>query len=193
VPAEAKAAALEALSRSTGEAGQFLLRYANDEEPELRAAAAWALSAAEAPGSFGAELAAFLQTEKDPNVRRRLYQALQNQENCDWALVSRAVQEESGLEPRLAGFDLIASGCRTSAGPEVTQFFDRIALPELKELALNSESAENRLTAAMALRRAATGQALGALQEIAVSSRDSRVVAAAKATLAKNQNGPSSN
>ncbi len=179
--AESKSEALEALSQAEGDVGPVLLKYASDPNPEIRAAAAWSLSAMETQTDFGLQLLALLQQETSPEVRLRLYQALANQESCDWPSVLTLAKSESEPGPRLAGFSLVAQACSAVSVPEVLDFFSQTALPELKIIALSSPSPEDRLTAAIILRRAGTTQSAAALHELSRQSNDAKVIAAAQA------------
>ena len=76
-PTASKVAAIEALGSAQGDVAPFLLSLLNDSSPDIRAAAAWALSSVDL-GDAGPQLASFLNQETEAKVRARLYQALEN-------------------------------------------------------------------------------------------------------------------
>jgi len=73
---ESKVAALEALGNSTGDVAALVLKYAVDPDQEVRAAAAWALSATESHTDLAPQLLDLLKAEASPEVRAKLYDAL---------------------------------------------------------------------------------------------------------------------
>lgn len=180
VPAESKVAAIEALGNAPGNVVPFLLKYLNDPDADMRAAAAWALNTAGDTSDIGPQLMDALKQETDPNVRARIYQALGNQSGADPQAILPLVQSESDPAAQLAGLTYLAGTLQSSPSPEVADFFSQTAVPELKGIALNSDNAQNRLAAVIALEQAGTPTASGALQEIAQQSTDSKVVAAAQ-------------
>jgi HEAT repeat protein len=183
VPIDLKAAALEALSRAEGDMGPMLLKYVTNPNAQLRSAAAWSLSALENPPDLGPQLLDRLKRETDPEVRRRLYQALGNQESCDWDSVITLAGSESDPSARLAALDLLTGACQPGASRQLVDFFDRNALPELKQIALNSISAEDRLLATISICRSETSQSLADLEGLAGLSNDSKVIEASKAAI----------
>jgi HEAT repeat protein len=185
VSAESKVAAIEALGSAPGDVVPFLLKYLNDPDADMRAAAAWALNTAGDTSDIGPQLTAALKQETDPNVRARIYQALENQSGEDLQAILPLVQNESDPAAQLAGLTYLAGTLRSSPSPEVADFFNQTAVPELKGTALSSDSAQNRLAAVIALGQAGTPAASGALQEIARQSTDNTVVAAAQRMLSK--------
>lgn len=189
-PADLKVAALEAIGNAEGDPAPFLLTYGSNPNPELRAAAAWALNMAETATDIGPQLLDWLKQESKPEVRARLYRALGNQDTYDASAVIALAQRESAPAARLAGFDLLAETCRSAPTPEVLGYFNQTALPELKTTALTSESPEHRLSAVMALQRAGTTLTEGALQDIARSATDPKVIAAAQAALGSRSANP---
>jgi HEAT repeat protein len=156
-----------------------LLNYVSDSDPEVRASAAWAISATEATGNAGSQLLASLQGEQDPDVRRRLYQALGNQETFDASTALALVQRETDPTARIAGMDLLASSLRSNPTPDVQTFFDQTAAPALKNTALTGESSFERMAALIALVRAGDAASMSALQDIAQQATDPRVKASA--------------
>jgi HEAT repeat protein len=184
-PAESKVAAIEALGNAQGGVSPFLLKYLGDPDADLRGAAAWALTAGGDTNDAGPQLTAALQQEADPKVRAQIYQALEKQSGEDPQAVLPLVQNESNPAAQLAGFTYLAETLGASPSPEVTDFFNQTAVPELENAALTSDSAQNRLAAVIALEQAGTRAASDALQEIAQQSTDSRVAASAQKTLSK--------
>jgi len=171
VSTDLKVTALEALGQTPGEVGSFLADYLRNPDPELRAAAAWALSTADDPGSLASQLMPLLQSESDPEVRRRLYQALGNQENVDWQTILPALQRETDAIARLAGLELLAGLLRNDilqnrSSEQQLAYFDQTVVPELKTAALSGRSSEIRKQAIIALKRAGTPAALEAVQHV---------------------------
>lgn len=180
VSAESKVAAIEALGNAEGDVAPFLLKYLADPDADLRAAAAWALSTSDSAGDIGPQLTDALKQETEPAVRTRIYQALENQPGADPQAVLQLVQNESDTAALLAGLTFLAGTLSSSATPGVANFFNQTGVPKLKDSALNSASSQNRLAAVIALQRAGTPAAIGALQEIAQQSTDRNVVASAQ-------------
>lgn len=180
---QAKTAALEALAGGEEEAAPLLLASLKDSDPEVRAAAAWALTTADTPPETGSRLLESLQTETSSMVRVRLYQALTGQQTYDTAAVPGLVQKESDPDARLAGFGLWAAACRTGKSPELAASFDSLAVPELGRTALSSESPQQRMSAVMSLGLVKSPQTLSTLRNLSQNSTDPRVVEAAKAAL----------
>jgi len=173
---ELKVSALEALASNEGQPAPLLLKYAADPDSEVRDAALWALSTAETQTSFGPQLQDLLAQEKDASVRARLYEALGNQQSYDVASVLAQVQKETEPDTRLAGLELLSKSCGTAASPDLLNYFNQTAVPELKNIALSGEDSQDRVNAVTTLGQAGTVEALAALQEIAGHSGDARVV-----------------
>jgi len=185
VPDESKVAAIEALGNAQGDSSPFLLEFLVDPNADLRAAAASALAIAGGASAVGPQLAAALQQETDPNVRAQIYQALEMQSGGDPQAVLALVQSESNPTAQLAGFAYLAETLATSLTPEVKDFFDQSAVPQLEQAALTSDSAQTRLAAVLALEQAGTPAASDALQAIAQQSSDGKVTAPAQKTISK--------
>ena len=181
--AENKTAALEALGQAQGEVAPFLLQYAADPDPQARAAAAWALASIDSETDLGPALTDLLKKETDPEVRLRLYQALDSQTGSDPGTLLALAQKETDPAARLAGLQTLARACGSDAPPEVLAYFNQTAVPELKNAALTGENSQDRLTAVMALGQAGTAESRDALQQLAASSPDHRVAEAAQAAL----------
>lgn len=171
-----KVSALEALASNEGQPAPLLLKYAADPDSDVRDAALWALSTSETQTAFGPQLLDLLSQEKDASVRARLYEALENQQSFDLASVLAQVQKETAPDTRLAGLALLSKSCGSAASPDLLNYFNQTAVPELKNIALSGEDAQDRLNAATALGQAGTPDALAALQEIASHSGDGKVV-----------------
>ena len=179
-----RVAALESVAGAAGAGAPFLLPYTRDTDPQVRAAAAWALTMVESQPGTGGELAGLLANEPDAAVRTRLYQALGVQEDFDFSLVRPFIERESDLPARLAGYNLWAGQCAADRQSVVAVQFDQFAVPQLQQLALGTADRNDELTAVIALRQAGTAAAQTAQQQIAGPARDPKVIAAAQAALA---------
>lgn len=167
VSPEVRVTAIEALAGADGDPTALLTKLAADPDADARVAAAWALSTTAATGNAGPQLLSLLQTETDPDVRLRLYQALRNQESFDVASALALVQQETDPSARIAGLDLLAKTLRDNPSPALAAFFDQTATAELKQAALAGENEDDRQAAIVALTRARTAAARAALQELA--------------------------
>ncbi len=167
VSCDLQVAAVEAIAQAQGDPTAFLADLAaKSSDPEIRVAAAMGLSVTEVTGNVGPELLAMLNNEADPDVRLRLYQALRNQQEFDVNAALAMVQKESDSSARVAGYDLLAKTLRDNPNPDLQSFFDQIALPELKQIALNGRSMDERQAAIIALARAHSPQAMAVLGEL---------------------------
>ncbi|HXZ25114.1 MAG TPA: HEAT repeat domain-containing protein, partial [Nitrospiria bacterium] len=166
-----------------GNVAPFLLTYLGDQDADVRAAAAWALSMSDSTNDIGPQLTDALKQETDPVVRTRMYQALGAQPGADPEIILPLVHNESDPTARLAGLTYLAGAVRSSSAPDVTDFFNQTAIPELTHVALQSNSSQNRLGAVIALERAGTTAATSALQQIAQQSTDPKVVSSVQLTL----------
>jgi HEAT repeat protein len=184
VSSELRVAALEGLSEAKGDPSAFLVSMASDLDPDVRTAAAWALSATDASGKAGTQLLGLLQGESDASVRLRLYEALGNQENADVSSVMAAVQNEKDPSARIAGLDLLAKTLRDNPSPQLQTFFDQTAIPELKQTALTGTSKSDQMAAVVALTRANSDPAMQALQDVAQNSNNPAVRQSAGSVLA---------
>ena len=171
-------AAIEAIEDARGNTTSFLLNTLNDEDSEVRAEAAWALALAEEPGDIAGTLQSQLTIEEDAEVRKRLYQALGNQENADIEAIAGYVYEEPDMAARLAGYDLLAKNMGSSEKAGIEAQFEKTAISELQGIALSDEGLDFKLSAVTTLKRAGTVDALRALEDIAAKSLDTRVVEA---------------
>ncbi len=183
-----KVEAVEALWQSQGDASAFLATIAANPDPDIRAAAAWALSATDEPGSVGSQLLNLLQREQDADVRLRLYQALGNQQDLDLRVALALVQQETNPSAQVAALGLLAGTVRENPNADVLAFFDQTAVAQLKSMALSGEAKDDRVAATMSLTRAGTPAAMAALQELAQQATDPRVLS--MATRATQQTPP---
>jgi HEAT repeat protein len=181
---ELKVDAVEALAQAKGDPGAYLASLVSNPDPEIRAAAAWAMSDTDAEGNFGTQLLSQLRVESASDVRVRLYQALGNQESFDVFAAMAAVKNEADPTARVAGLDLLARTLRNQPDPTVQSYFDQTAAPELEKVALNGETTADRMAAVTALIRAGTPAALGALQQLTQQTKDPRVLNSASSFLA---------
>jgi len=177
-PAELKIDTLEGLAQAKGDATALLLSYANDKDSDIRRAALWSMATLEVPGSAGSELMALLGEETSPAVRKRLYQALANQQEFDLQRAWDHITSEKESVARLAGLDLLARVVQRSPTPEMVAFFDQQAVPELRNVAMNGTVRDERMGALLALRRARTASAFTALRDIAGNGADPAVAEA---------------
>jgi HEAT repeat protein len=180
VDPELRTTAVEALAQAEGNPTEFLSSMLMDGDSDVRAAAAWTMSATDAKGNAGSALIARLQTENDPDVRLRLYQALRNQENVDVPTILNQLQQEQDLGARIAGLDFLAKTVRDKPTTESQSFFDQRGVPALKDAALNGDTTGTRLAAVLALARAGTATSVSTLEEIAQQATDPRVKDAAR-------------
>jgi HEAT repeat protein len=158
--------ALEALAQAQGDPSAFLASLASDSDSDVRAAAAWALSATETTGNVGPQLLALLQNETDADVRLRMYQALGNQESFDANATLAIIQNESDPSARVAGYDLLAKLLLSNPIAELKNYFDQTAVPWLKQMALTGPSSDDRQLAVIVLTRANTPEAMAALSDL---------------------------
>ena len=171
-------AAIEAIQDAEGDTGSIFLSGLNDTDSDVRAEAAWALAAADDPGDISREIETYLVQEQDAEVRKRLYQALGNQENPDLNVVNDMVYNEPDLNARVAGYDLLAKNISSLEDENLITQFNETAIPELQEVALSSKYLNTRLSAVMVLKKANTKEANLALKKIAGESTDMKVVKA---------------
>ena len=164
-PAGLRVAAVESLADSTPEAVPFLLRTAEtDADWEVRAGAAWALSAHEPVPGEGPRLLDLARQETDEIVRRRIYEALLAQRDVAAESLVPLVAQEHDVAARVAGWNAV--GAAVSRQSSWASDFDRMAVPELLQIASEENSLNVRLRAVFALRRAETTGAREALAQI---------------------------
>jgi HEAT repeat protein len=166
-PDDLRAAAAEALASSTPESVEFLKSLAgSDRDPKVREEAAWALSIQGKGGNLGNELLQMALKEEEPDVRRRLYEALLGQTANPAEALLPTIKEESDVAARVAGFNAVADAVKREKSTALAAEFNGAIVKELREIALSSETLNVRMRAVFALRRAGTGAADVALRTI---------------------------
>jgi len=186
ISAKVRCATIEALGHTTDDATPFILSYASDEDPRVRAAAGWALALSENPGEIRPQLLGWLKQENESSVRLRLYQALIRQENVVAADVLPLVQRENDADARLAGLGLLADAVRSNSESEAGRYFEINGISDLKNAVYNSSRLDQSLSAIMALGRAGTPSAVALLGEIANHPTDTALRDAAKQAIKRN-------
>lgn len=177
-PPALKVAAFEALANSSDDAVPYLLRGAEHEaDPELRAAAAWAVGAHGEGPDCGSQLIRLAVQEPEADVRRRLYEAMLPQASVQPEALLAKVLAEDDLAARVAGFNAIGAAIRRE--PSAAGSFDRQIAPELVRIATEPNELNLQLRAVFALRRAGTPAAQDALLRI-VENAPPQVATAAR-------------
>jgi HEAT repeat protein len=151
---ELRVDAIDAVAASQGDPNSFLAQLAanHDLDSEARAEAAWAMSATDVTGNNGAQLLAMLQNETDPDVRLRLYQALNNQDSFDTAAALAMVQKENDPTAIAVGLETLAKALAMNGNdPQLQSYFDQTGINQLKQLALNTPDLDTRQKAVIAL------------------------------------------
>lgn len=150
---DTKKATVESMAQAEGsEALNSLLKQARADDPELRDAAIWAIAGRDDVHLAGPDLLNLLESESTPWVRTSLYEALRYQDQLDVTPIWDRVIEEDTATARLAGMQVIARHMPDEAAAR----FDSEIVPELREIAANDSSRNNRLSAVIALGRAKT-------------------------------------
>lgn len=163
-PLELRVVAVEALSESSSDAIPYLVEVAGGhDEADLRASAAWAISAHGAAGYLGPSLADMMEKEPEAEVRRRLYEAMLTQPALPADRVLSAAMKEADPAARIAGFNAIGHAAHTNPGSKAAATFDAEIIPELLRTADQPNSLNLRMRAVFALRRANTPAARQAL------------------------------
>lgn len=171
VPAETRVVAAEALAYSSASAVPFLLGFAqNDADADVRASAAWAISAHGRYKNIAPVLTDMVEGETDADVRRRLYEALLPQSEIPAERLFPSVLEEDDIAARVAGFNALANAATQGSSEMFAATFDRQIVPELLQIATSDNSVNIRMRAVFALRRAQTTAAQAALSAIANTS-----------------------
>jgi hypothetical protein len=177
-----RVAAIAAMEDYSGEVGPLLLRSLASEDSEVREEAAWVLAAAEQPGDFSATIQELLAQEPVAAVRRRLYQALSNQETVDIPSVKMRVQQESDPMARMSGYGVILERLNEVEDATVKQWANDVIIPELSQVILKADTVNTRLEAVIALQKAHTPEAAAALKSVAAVTTDQRVIDAIATT-----------
>lgn len=168
-PQELRVATVEALSRSNRDAVPFLLRVAADDtDPDVRAAAAWA-SGMHDGTRIGARLVALAEREPDADVRRRLYESLVPQPEIPLERLIPTVAAEHDVAARIAGFNAVGAVVGRDGTAPIAADFDAEVVPELLRVAASDNSLNVRMRAVFALRRAGTPAAQDAPVAIATN------------------------
>jgi HEAT repeat protein len=179
-PPEMRVVAVEALAHSSGDAVPFLLRLAAaDADEDVRASAAWAVSAHTAARDLGPALTDLAEREPAADVRRRLYEALLPQPDIPADRLLPLVQAEQDIAARVAGLNAVGRVSHLQPGSATALAFDRDLVPELVEIATGQNSPNLQMRAVFALRRAQTAAAQNALAAIAQSASP-QIAAAAR-------------
>jgi HEAT repeat protein len=194
VPGSVRAAAAEALGRSTSDSLPFLLQVAaGDSNPEVREMAAWAISN---QGSFeggGEALAGMTRRETDSAVRTRLYEAMLAQEDNPSAKLIPVIASEEDDEARIAAWNALGDAVSKSPEESLKSHFDSVVVPRLVAEASGTRSLNLRMRSVFALRRAQTPESLRALESLSISSTPEIATAAAnglRASLSENTPPP---
>jgi HEAT repeat protein len=175
---ELRSAAVEALAHSSPEAVPFLQQMARvDRDANVREMAAWALSAHGPDGASGPALAEMVGAEPEPDVRRRLYEAMLTQAQNPAETILPVIQEETDVAARVAGFNALGDAVRRNESSALTAVFNEQIVPELTGIALSAGTLNIRMRAVFALRRAETAAAHDAL--LAISSTQPQQIARA--------------
>lgn len=170
-PPDMRVAAVEALANSSPRAVPFLLRLAqSDADADVRASAAWAISAQDAVSHLGPTLTSLAAREPEPDVRRRLYEALLPQSGIPTGRLLPLVMAEQDIAARVAGFNAIGRSAGQRPESAIAGRFDTQIVPELVHIATTPNSLNIQMRAVFALRRARTPAALAALGMIAESA-----------------------
>ena len=182
-PPEMRVTAVEALAYSTKDAVPFLIGIAgHDADAEVRASSAWAISLHTLAQNLAPTLTAMAQHETDPDVRRRLYEALLPQANIPSGQLLPTVLAEDNIAARVAGFNAVGRAVAQTPAGDIADTFDKQIVPELITIATAPNSLNIQLRAVFALRQAQTAAAQDALAVIANTAR-SEVASAARAGL----------
>jgi len=186
VPPETRVVAVESLAYSSTGAVPFLLGFAEgDADADVRASAAWAISAHGRYQDLAPVLTDMVEAEPDEDVRRRLYEALLSQSEIPAERLLPTVLEEEDIAARVAGFNALANAVSHGAPETFASIFDQQIVPELLQIAMADNSVNIRMRAVFALRRAQTVAAQAALAEIASHASNSQIAEAARHGLKK--------
>ena len=154
VSTELRSDAIDALAAGSGDSAGFLAQIAGnkDLDADLRAEAAWAMSTTGVTGDLSTQLLAMLQNEDDPDVRLRLYQALNNQDSYDSAAVLALVQKETDPAAITAGLESLAKAFAANPNdPQLQSYFAQSGIDQLKNIILGTSDLDTRQKAIIAL------------------------------------------
>ncbi len=174
--AEHRLSIVETVSEAKGDTAPFLSDCLRDADSELRAEAAWNMGMLD--GEHGDVLCEHLKTETDSEVRKRLYEALDDQEIIDVPLVlARSLQEED-VEVQLAAYTLVATRLDDIEDVAERKSAELELIGEFERMAVESETLNQRLRAVIGLRRMQTEGSGAALDRLIGQSTDPRVITA---------------
>lgn len=177
--ADQRVVAVEALVNTSKEAVPFLLDLAkSDADSDVRAAAAWTIGSQSTVTDLGPTLTEMARLESDVDVRRRLYESLVIQAHVPAEQLASLVQAEEDIAARVAGFNAMGRAAQVQPESATAATFDREMVPELIQIATESNSLNIQMRAVFALRRARTPTAQAALQVIADRARPQVATAA---------------
>lgn len=182
-----RVAAVEALAASSSEAVPFLMKLVGDAaDSDVRASAAWAISAHQGVNGIGRQLTDLAEKESTADVRSHLYEALLVQESVPAERLLPLVEAEDDIEARVAGFNAIGYASSQKPGSATAATFDEKIVPELLQIATRPNSLNIQMRAVFALRRAQTAAARSALSVIA-NTDNPQIANAARHGLPNNQ------
>ncbi len=180
VSPELRTLAVESLAHTSDDVVPWLVELAgSDRDPNVRAGAAWAISAHETVTNLGTTLAGMLESEQDADVRRRLYEAMLPQADIPAEKLAAVVMAESDPSARVAGFNALGRTAFQQPASSARLMFDELVVPELVRIATTPNSLNLQMRAVFALRRAQTETAQEALAMIA-SRAQPQVASAAR-------------
>jgi HEAT repeats len=163
-----RVAAAEALAFSSREAVPLLLNVAQgDSDVEVRASAAWAISAHSTVTELGPSLTDLVENERSADVRRRLYEALLPQKEIPADRLLPIVKTEQDIAARVAGFNAIGRATRQQPTTAAAAVFDQEIVAELLAIATTPNTLNIQMRAVFALRTAQTTASQDALRTIA--------------------------
>jgi len=178
-PPAMRVSAVEALANSSTDALPLLLDVTQrDGSADVRAAAAWSISAHDTVNHLGPALAELAEREPASDVRRRLYEALLPQSEIPAERLLPLVSAEQDIAARVAGFNVIGLAIRQQPASAIAEQFHREMVPELMRIATGENNLNIQMRAVFALRRAQTAEAQAALAVIASKARPQVATAA---------------
>lgn len=167
-PTSLRVAAVEALAASSPDAVPFLLNVAGtDNNAEVRASAAWAISSHETVRNLAPAIADLAEREPTPDVRRRLFEALLPQDSIPAERLLPTILAEDDIGARVAGLNAAARAIAQRPNSTIAETFNQQIVPELLHIATTPNSLNIQMRAVFALRRAQTPAAQAALEQIA--------------------------
>jgi len=165
---------LEAISEAKGDTDSFFLDCLNDFDGRIRAEAAWNMAFSD--GNHGAELSEQLSAESDPNVRKRLYEALDGQEHINLSLVMGLAEKEDRPDVELAACTLLAVNLDAIEDVSERNSTEQALIDYFEQTAVDGSTLNQRLRAVIGLRRMQTDRASAALERVISQSEDPRVI-----------------